>query len=413
MTLVWLACVPDFPDRTFDTAPSADTQADTSPLDTAPPDTAPPDTAPPDTAPPATDPPSATRLVADDPCARAGEVVASRVTAGEAFLLVGGPGLLDGSCEQAGQVWELDLAELPASFEDPLELGLSVAGGGALVDLSDGFAVGDPRRDGEGAALIVDASTTVLSGEADVFAEGAALDWDGGHLYVGAPSDSISGGQVVAVTRDSKALSDGETLTADAAESFGRVLAMVGDLGGDGARSLAIGAPDAAGGAGLLFVVETGWADQAAVADVGQVLSGKAGLGSAVATADLDGDGIAQLVVAVDGAVLVLDDLDLGTPLATFSAPGYDGFGASLVLNDLDRDGEPELLVGAPGASVVLRAPADEGVHELDPGHVLLEGDADELGSSLVDIQTKDGAWLVAGAPGAEGHAGAVELLAY
>ncbi len=414
MTLVLLACVPDFPGRSFDTSPTGDTDTQTSPPDTQT-DTAPDtqtDTAPDtqtDTGPPL----ASIRLESEAACARAGEALSARITADVAYLLVGGPGVLEGSCDQAGQVWQLDLADLPETLGEPLGLGLAAAGGGALVDLYDGFAVGDPRRDNRGAAVLVDETTSVLLGEADVYADGAALAWDGDLLFVGAPSDSATGGQVIAVSRSAKSLSEGNGLRGDGAEGFGRRLTYAGDLHGHGERTLVVAAPEAGAGDGLLFLVPIGWSDQAQASDLAEVFSGSPGLGRAVAVADIDGDGVQQLIIATDTAVLVLDDLDLSTPASTYMASGFEGFGASVATVDLDRDGVSELLVGAPGTGAVLHAVLENGVHELGDDEVLLEADGDDFGSSVAVVITPTAGWVAVGLPAANDHAGAVELLAY
>ena len=168
--------------------------------------------------------------------------------------------------------------------------------------------------------------------------------------------------------------------TLDDADHFGRSLAALGDLDGDGSRDLAVGTPDDddggtnRGAVWVLFLDETGSVRREAKISV--LLGGFRGalqdqdrFGSSLAwIGDLDGDGIGELAVGAEGdddggtgrgAVWILFLERAGTVRAqqkiSSSAGGFlgplrngDRFGRALAgLGDLDFDGVADLAVGA------------------------------------------------------------------
>ena len=151
-------------------------------------------------------------------------------------------------------------------------------------------------------------------------------------------------------------------------------LAIGGDLDGDGASEVAIGAFAAdAGGSyrGAVYLMSGGAEGATTVAAAGAVISGDqdsacAGIGLA-AVSDLDGDGAPELAVGASGgggsgtddangeAYLFLGGGLVGA-LSTADADvvisgTWDGdrAGYSLASGDVDGDGLPDLAVGAPG----------------------------------------------------------------
>ncbi|MDX1420067.1 MAG: FG-GAP-like repeat-containing protein [Rubricoccaceae bacterium] len=168
------------------------------------------------------------------------------------------------------------------------------------------------------------------------------------------------------------------------AGSYGAAVAGVGDLDGDGAADLLVGAPFEDGGglldAGRAYVYSGATGAQRFVLTSPQAtFLGNFGDG-ALGPGDLNGDGVPDLLVAASGEtpagqpayagrVHALSGAD-GTALyaGTSTTPSeFGGYGASLALaGDLDGDGVTDVFVGAPtedvdGMSSVGRAYAFSG----------------------------------------------------
>lgn len=137
---------------------------------------------------------------------------------------------------------------------------------------------------------------------------------------------------------------------------LGAVLADLGDLDGDGASEIGVGAPFAFGGAGAMAVV-SGATGALMRLDLGVVAGG--GFGSAIAALDdVDGDGSRDYAVGEplggaqgEGAVRLLSGqtgASLGTLAPAGGAAAGDRFGYALAAADVDGDGQDELVVGAP-----------------------------------------------------------------
>jgi cysteine-rich repeat protein len=236
-----------------------------------------------------------------------------------------------------------------------------------------------------------------------------------------------------------------------AGDALGGAALAVGDVDGDGVGDLLAGAP---GAATLHVVLGTaaavgGWPVSR---DLGSspgdvVLSGPPGFPSAVATADVSGDGIADIVVgaagadggagAGSGAVWVVFgrdftatgaqttfDLGAGDADLTFTplAAG-DALGAAVAAGDVTGDGAPDLVLGAPGGDGPGGLFPDGGeVYVFDssafvPGgttsvllaDLLFHGDAgDALGMAVATGNIGGSAVgdVIAGGPGHDGQAG-------
>lgn len=151
----------------------------------------------------------------------------------------------------------------------------------------------------------------------------------------------------------------------------GDALACADDLGGDGLADLVVGEPFADGegeARGVVWVIDGG--PVMATGGSGRLLSvaaarslwgasDEAWLGSAVATGDLDGDGLADLAAGAPGTdeqqgevrVWTESRRSVGGSAAAARISGLqagDGFGHALRVADMDGDGLDDLLVGAP-----------------------------------------------------------------
>ncbi|MFO0631248.1 MAG: Ig-like domain-containing protein [Nannocystaceae bacterium] len=318
--------------------------------------------------------------------------------------------------------------------EAPQDLcGLSVANAGdvngdGLADVIVGAPEHDAIADAEGRAYVVfgkattdpvalatleqDGAGFTISGFAATdwvgFAVGGGVDVDGDGLddvIVGAPQANVgavsNAGRVWVVRgkpdTDPVDLADvalgtgGFVIDGIATEDrAGEAVAGVGDVDGDGLEDIMVGVPLAngvGGNAGRAYVV-FGKTDTAPV-DLGDVLAGNGGFamsgGTALDTAgdsvgpagDLDGDGLADVIVGAPGAEL--DDTTSlqgrsyvvyghgGSPALSLAdvAMGIGGFALDGELQgdlsgwsvggggDLDADGRSEALVGAQNADFV------------------------------------------------------------
>ncbi len=274
-----------------------------------------------------------------------------------------------------------------------------------LLLISGSAIAGEPSCEGAGA---VAGEVKITEGQAgfgvfldnlDQFGTSAAMlgdvDGDGvGDLAVGVIGDDDGGSGRGAVwilflnadgtVRAQQKISDAEgglVGALDDGDAFGRAVAAIGDLDGDGVPDLAVGADsddDGGSGRGAVWILLLN--ANGAVKAEQKISSAAGGLAGPLANfiafgcgvsslGDLDGDGVADLAVGARnsasgglarGAVWVLFLNANGTVKAEQKISDVDGgFGGTLLdednfgrsvsgLGDLDGDGAPDLAVGAP-----------------------------------------------------------------
>lgn len=228
------------------------------------------------------------------------------------------------------------------------------------------------------------------------------LDGDGvPELIVGAPFEGDSGAVHVLSGADGSELYAIELGSPGA--RFGFSVADAGDLDGDGTGDFVVGAPrhktaGVPGSATPGLVAAWSGATGAELFTIeGSVFAGR--LGWAVAGAgDVDADGFDDVVAGQPGnssTVLVLSGAD-GSLLHSTAFPGGTRAGTSLAsMDDVTGDGVPDLVTGAPHGTSPLAAPATQGAVHIMSG----------TDGSVVLTLTGAGAfgWSLAVVPDADG----------
>lgn len=262
-----------------------------------------------------------------------------------------------------------------------------------------------------------DAAGTAVAGPGDVNGDGVP------DLLIGAPGRG-SGNEGVAYlvygpvtgTLDlsaADAVWESGTRSANAGEALGGGF----DLDGDGVVDAAIGAPgDTYGGtgAGTVYLVSGTTTGTNNVASANALIFGEDaqdGAGNALrVVSDIDGDGVADLLVAAtgddghgsgSGAAYLLQgplsgSIDLATADAKLRGEGSgDSAGSALAADDFDGDGLADVVVGASnaGTGIVYIVSSPSGTVELSDADATLTGDGDAgaVGTSVATLGDTDG----------------------
>lgn len=266
---------------------------------------------------------------------------------GGVWVAYGGPSGLD---YHGAQKFFQDTPGVPGSGETNDRFGSEVAAGDLNGDGRADLAIGAP---GEGVGSASSAGAVTI-----LYGSPAGLTTTGAKWF--AQSDSWIPGE------------------AESGDRFGEVLA-IGDVTGDKIADLAIASPGENSSIGMVSLVKgatggvaTGGVTSAVYTDLKLSAASGAAFGTALAVADTDKDGKAEVIAgapqAADavtgklsaGVVVALKGGAAGLSKTAFTAiaqdtagvPGSseveDGFGSSLATGDVTGDGYSDVLIGSP-----------------------------------------------------------------
>lgn len=264
------------------------------------------------------------------------------------------------------QRWRLDGGTIIEQFGHGVA-GISDLDGDGASDVIVGIEGWDGGLGGEGAVSVYSGSTGAtifqflgtefLGGLGWSVANVGDVDRDGVEdIAGGAPFENPGGAAYVWSGVDGRRLH--HFATAEIGAVFGRYVAAAGDVDGDGAMDILIGAEQSSvfgstAGASFVYSGATG----AELLVLGQTAARNAQDGDRLG--DINDDDLSDLVISDylnGGSVAVYSGADGSELYRTPSLAPFDGFGWSVAnVGDVDRDGVADFIVGAPAPLASVR----------------------------------------------------------
>lgn len=378
----------------------------------------------------------ATECSGQDTCNSQGQCVPNHFPVGTSCASVS-----EGQCQADGTCRDLLAGRAPILLATVEEDGLGIVIDGAQVSDQVGTAIGGGDVNGDGIDdLVIGTNGAERNG---VVRGGLAFVVFGTRQRTSISLASVESGR------------GGFAITgASENELLGSSVAMAGDVNGDGLDDVIVGAGGVPSGANLGAAYVIFGKRSTAPISVANVASGQGGgfaitgdsaLGNVAAAGDVNGDGLADIIVGVGGARAGARVVfgKSGTSAVDSEAPQSGGFaifsGSEAIfsvagLGDINGDGLDDVGLGAPGATVsgsanagrayvvfgkTVRTPVElSAIQDGQPGGFVVNGARadDGAGVSILGVGdlNRDGlSDIVVGASGAESNGNAAAGKAY